>query len=268
MSESNETSPSPGMLEGVLTEYGITLTSLLGNLKFEPVDTAFASGSLVEGFGNTTSDLDVFVIHKDAVFRETTAVGGQVPVDVTYVNSLRLDIEYWPEERVADLAGKISALDLVSSVDESMGWSELDFCHRLRVGIPLFNKAGFMKLKSKFDFDKFVGILVTRYIRSCEGRIEDCVGALEACDYRTVFLTARSAVEHAVDAYLASVGETYVSSKWRFKKLERAFTEASDIYQKVWQLEAPSLSAEEEVEQYAKDALTFANDLLIKAQLR
>lgn len=267
MSELNEASPSLGILEETLAEHGITLTSLLGNLEFEPVDAVFASGSLVEGFGNATSDLDLFVIHKNAVLKETHVVFG-TPVEVICVNSLRLDVEYWREETVVDLAKKISTVDLVSRVDVSMSWHELDFCHRLRIGIPLFNKAGFMKLKSKFDFDKLVDILVTKYIRQCEGTIEDCIGALKAQEYETAFLMARSATEFAVEAYLASVGETNVSSKWRFKKLERAFTRTSDIYQKAWRLETPSLSGREEVEQYAKEALAFTNDLLIKAQLR
>lgn len=99
---------------------------------------AFASGSLVEGYGNPTSDLDVFVVWPDAdssAAAPRTVIVDGIGIELNFDQALKIDIEHWSDDNVKALAAQISdtpPLDFERV--EMITDLGIQFAHRLRVG--------------------------------------------------------------------------------------------------------------------------------------
>jgi hypothetical protein len=187
---------------------------------------AFISGSLVEGLGNSRSDLDVFVITSGRISKEciesTTVEVNGAQIDVTYAERVRVDTEIWRLQEVYETAtdlNDVSVDDRVAMLQISA--TRLDLAHRIRVGMPVVGADVFHDIHEKFDYDKLAYVLYTRFLSSYQNSAEDAAGAIADADAGTAFLTSRSALGYAIDSYLAACGDTNVRQKWRARKLLR-----------------------------------------------
>ena len=76
---------------------------------------AYVAGSLVEGYGNGQSDLDLFVLFADAP--PAAADGGAAAafdgagvyrIELDYVGGVRVDTECWPAPAVLDVPARLT----------------------------------------------------------------------------------------------------------------------------------------------------------------
>ncbi|MFB8053506.1 PqqD family protein [Streptomyces rubiginosohelvolus] len=183
--------------------------------------TAFLSGSLVEGLGNETSDLDVFVIVDDKV-AAPDAPAPTVIRDVRMNADIRVDAEVWTLPALTTLAQAIEGTDL-GDPQQVISFSQRGaaLAHRLRVGIALDHAEELEALRSAFDFDKLAQIQAFRFLLFYGNAAEDTTGAIAAGDYGTAQFTSRTALGHAADALLHAHGITTMSDKWRARRLQR-----------------------------------------------
>jgi predicted nucleotidyltransferase len=240
-------------------------------LPVEPY-TLYLSGSVIEGYGNADSDLDVFVIYPEELpaIRTDYAIEAK-SVSLEYTENWRLDIEAWTKEQVLDVAQRIQKCQL-ENIQEIITFSDvvafsdndIELAHRLRIGIPLLHEEHFQQLRQAFDFKKLARIIMQRRLTTYAGAQEDAAGAITSKQYGTALLTARASVQLAVDILLAAHGETNISNKWRFFKLEKL--EDADLLQRYWELETPSLPRQEDVLDYARRCLNFSSQLVLQAQ--
>lgn len=241
------------------------LTQLLNFTRFvkaDREDIVYLTGSIVEGFGNSSSDLDFYVITRAPLHNRPQIV-------IENLESLRLDIEYWEYDRVLRLAEKIDRMELNNpdKMPDLLSDAEADFCHRLKIAVPAQNGIGFEELRNHFDFKKFNEGMTIRYIRLYEGWAEDALGALESRDEGTACFVARRCLEAAMDAYLASRGETYARDKWRFRKMERQLEPGHEWTAKFWRLSLPGIEVRQNLGAYVEECLFFANQLIMEAQV-
>jgi hypothetical protein len=196
-------------------------------------DLLFLSGSLVAGFGNPRSDLDLFVVTgslAEAAARATQAfsrfLGSERTVVLVQDASFarQWDVEVWTRSGVDGLRAKwFGTGDPMKSLDSAWGLTEadFDFVHRLSIAQPVNSPAGLADLQARFDFGRLPSLLCARRTANYESRATDALGAIEGGQLETAHYSARMALEFALDAYLAALGETYVAPKWMHEKAKR-----------------------------------------------
>lgn len=229
--------------------------------------TTFLSGSVIEGHANTESDLDVFLVVSDSTSSNVTATYnlGTTKVIAEYTDDWRLDIEIWLEGQISQVAQRLSSC----KIDE---WDDcvrvprwyIEFIHHVRTGIPISGAEYFKKLWSRFDYARVSKSITTRCLADFSGVAEDTSGAIMSKQYGAALLSAREALHLAVDAMIAAYGETNLSGKWRFAKLEKIGN--IDLLERYWQLEGRHIKDRDAAIEYAKECLMFSNQLIIQAQ--
>jgi hypothetical protein len=170
--------------------------------------------SLAEGFGNSTSDIDLMVIVSPA--------GG--------------DTEYWTQVFSDGLRFDLYVLDeaLVRARlhprDRVPEWlRSLDFVHKVRKARPMIGTDRWEALVRGFSWTEFDQAVVDMHMADAHLLLEDVVGSVRENDLLSAALNARSLAEVGFDAYLASRGETQPRAKWRVKKARRALGADSDL---------------------------------------
>jgi hypothetical protein len=251
-----------------LKEFGVSfdeLQSLFENL--EDPYTVFVGGSIVEGYGNAESDIDAYVIYaREIPAQEITEFkfeGRTVGFD--YVSDRRVDLESWSLSYINTIAEKIRSCsaDLWKSAFIPTE-NEITFAHRILNGIPLVNTENFLELQARFESSQVSKLLAARYLAAYNDVAEDASGAITSRQYGPMLLLSRDAVRLALDAYIASMGETNAKAKWRFQKLEKIGD--PDLSQQYWNIElGTDLHSHDDIPTCAEEWLRFATKLTYQA---
>jgi predicted nucleotidyltransferase len=231
------------------------------------VHCAFIAGSLVEGFGNATSDLDVFVIREtpvtesNGIWLEDQSYAIEIDFMEDAEEQIRTDTESWHINTVKDVIATVNTTSLNDwTAAFTIPEPRLQLAHAIRIGEAVTEAQRFAEIASQFDWQRLSTLLRNRFLMLYDGFVEDCAGALQDGDRPTASQLSRWALGAAADAYLASRGLTNGKAKWRFAKL-RSIQEL-ELYQKLVDAEmaaGPLLEA-------SKSRLRMAADLSIRAQ--
>lgn len=260
-----------GQVDQFLAKLGTTRGQIL---EMESLGSGFTgavyvSGSLVEGFGNPGSDIDVFVIGDHGPVGELVIHKARFSITIHFLGKRRVDFESWSEAHVADLARRLSEVHLGQEfVAEKLDVVEELFVHRIRIGLPLANPERFAALRRRFDFDLFRGYLVQQSIHRIDGAIEDLLGMLEADDRDTAIFRARDLVSLTCDAFCHQAGNTNPLPKWRLRVL-RALppsAEAESVAATFWELHFPDPTVlrrdPQALRAYAKRCMAFSHEVV------
>jgi hypothetical protein len=181
---------------------------------------AYLSGSLVEGFGNSSSDIDLFVIS------DRQPKGGTVIEKVDHLIAIhfhgrrRVDFEFWTPTHALEIAARLRRMVIGREfLADKLDLPTECFIHRIRIGIPLTDTTSFEDLRAQFDFKLFSAYQTQQAIHRIDGAHDDVVGMLDDKDWSVLIPRAIDLVSLAVDAYCFSKGATNPLSKWRAKKL-------------------------------------------------
>lgn len=232
---------------------------------------AFTAGSIIEGFGNATSDLDLFVVGRSEPGPSAwNAVGsftfGEASIDVGYEeDDLRVDVELWSIHSIRSIADEISRTPLTRSAAASLDERRLQTAHALRIGQSVKGENLFAELQESFDFRHLASLLALRFVGDYAGFAEDAVGAIQDDDGGTALLGSRAALGASVDAYLAAKGLTNPKTKWRFAKL-RLMSEET-LLSDYLRLECQPADDSVSLIALAKERLRFAGALADRAAL-
>ena len=201
-----------------------------------PVDIVYISGSLIEGFGNPSSDIDVFLV--TAAEPEYRGPFGSV------LGDFYLDLEIYSRDQLLELSVRLNALN---TAEFRHVWltplAELDLYYRTLIGEACHNRDRFEALRGTFRRDVIERLLGAwcglRYVASLQHAREE----LDAGRSVNAALAGQAAAAFALDAYLAARGEAFPSLKWRFEKLARLQGAGSELYHRAWQIKAPGSQA-------------------------
>jgi predicted nucleotidyltransferase len=205
---------------------------------------AFLSGSIVAGWGNATSDLDIYVV--SASVPNVAATGSvahfgdppTVPILVRVVGDSRWDVEFWLESQVDQVVEKVTATELDGERPAGLDFTpdDKDFLYRLSIGLALIGEDWLRSRRETIEAARYPTIVATVAFSQADGYVEDALGQLEAGDDVSAVLSARIAFDHAVDGLLATKGELAPNPKWRARKLLRA--QPSEIsWDDYWEVE-------------------------------
>lgn len=207
----------------------------------------YLAGSVIEGYGNPWSDIDVFVLGGLRPAGPDVKPGGVNVVSLHFREGRRFDFEYWSPRQVRDIARRLRAIRLGITREiprTTFTYIEECFLHRLRTGFPIMDIDGFRRWQATLDFAKFSGYQTQETVRHIDAMHEDVCGMLEAGHVETAVFSAREMVGEAADAYCHARGETDPVKKWRLvhlDRLPRGDPHAAELRQTYWRLQFPEL---------------------------
>lgn len=197
----------------------------------EGVRSVFVSGSLVRGWGNPTSDLDVAVVSErrwespNAVITHVALEPQTIPHECVFVDGQRWDIEYWLESQFAQMLDKVSRerFDKGERVWQSLSLDELSMLERLPYAVAAGDPGWLARCQRELAESAHRAVLVTRSLDHAGSYAEDAAGQCASGDLESAVLTARLAFDCAVDGLLAGAGQFGSCwPKWRARRFREA----------------------------------------------
>jgi predicted nucleotidyltransferase len=207
-------------------------------------ECVYATGSIVRGWGNETSDFDLYVI-TDAPWQSETSDPSPVAlfpetigVEIFHVDGVRWDVEYWTTGQVDQAIAKTSwkEYEEKASIGDLITVFERDFLERLLYAMPVDGAEWLEQRRRQVADSAFRRMIVARALHNVDTVVEDAVGMLRQGDHDSAVLAARLAFTWAVDALTAAHGVMARSTKWQARRLREA--EQSVLsYEDYWAIE-------------------------------
>lgn len=218
----------------------------------DPSDIAYVSGSRLAGYGNARSDLDLFVVYKDAARAKAAP-------RMFILDEFRVDMERYSLEAMHALAARLNEVELGNP--EAVGalvHDDIDLYYRTAIGSPVHNPAGFDALATHFDRARGTEVYGAWSTLRAGTQLAEARAFLGTDHEERAYLRARRALSAAVEAVTAARGLGYPSPKWCFVKLAEVFGHEASEFREPWSLKARGDRSVEEyvaaVEAYAVDA--------------
>lgn len=218
-------------------------------------------GSLVEGFGNSTSDVDLYVICQDSRIYDGVVIpvfGDFSIVKRTLPGKNRLDINYVSFGLLNYAAEILENFDEFGSNRPRIPDEIIEITHRLLIGKTVYDRCSQnLSLPRK---NKLIEYIVSLQSEKANSYQLDVNGALDENDLLTAMNVARLRMRCVVDAWLARQGQTNTRfDKWRIKKLR--LSNNSTILEKYLRYEGLTPSNEEIK---IKNLNRFCEDLMLE----
>lgn len=234
--------PQIELLKGRIS---VDASELLSHSRATENDVVVLSGTLLEGFGNVYSDLDLYVIGehlptKASDFPAALVVreDGRVRrINETLENPahILLDLQYYTFRELDTLARSLSTLYLESRQStgifrKTLHHEDEDLIHKLLTGKILQDRAGHFDAAKTFDPGSFSFL---KYRNDVGGYAEfrDLVGSWTAGDLDTCLYNTRNYLIAQVSGMMFLAGSTNPRPKWfvrRLKSLEAKYSELKD----------------------------------------
>ena len=215
---------------------------LLSRSRAKEGDVVVLSGTLLEGFGNLYSDLDLYVISErlpkkapgvptTLVLREDGRVR-RINETLAISTNILLDVQYYTFRELDTLARSLHTLYQESRLStriyrKTLHHEDEDLIHKLLTGKVLQNSAADFKPREIFDRAKFCFL---KYRNESGGYAEfrDLMGSWSAGDLDTCLYNMRTYLISQVSAMMFLAGNSNPRPKWfvrRLASLEPQFSE-------------------------------------------
>lgn len=181
------------------------------------LDAAYIAGSTTVGLGNSTSDVDVFLLTPD----DMAGPGSRQVV----VGRARIDVESVPYLRLEELVGRLTGWQVTRrSLTRFASEAELDMLIRLRyaqvvVGSPRLSALRCRLTERTADIRK---LAIIRWAVEANSTVEDCEGMYLAGDLDSAVLLAQAIVTSAGKAIATAMDDLYLGRKWVVQQLRRS----------------------------------------------
>ncbi|MGW0411009.1 hypothetical protein ACWERI_19820 [Streptomyces collinus] len=185
------------------------------------------TGSTAAGWGNTFSDIDLYVFSdKELVLPGDETVEtwpGADPSGIRWHNWMgvydgaRVDLKVWPTSTLATALERYLETEVEFC---SMGDFLQDFVYRLSIGIPLKNEKFFQEMNELLDSSSYKRALARLLKADAENSLTDVAGQLDSGDFMSARVSADIAADHVADASLVLAGQLCRRRKWLLRRLE------------------------------------------------
>jgi hypothetical protein len=228
----------PLSLEEYAAKRGFDFHDLADRLELESSDVAYVTGSILDGMGDASSDLDLYVLTTDEGFnrrqdtfadeRKNQQLRREFGIIYIAAGDAEVDVECHRLSKFHELFDALEAIDptdfdQLNKSFESLGRFErleaLELLHRFRIAKPFANEEAFAGLGTRFDVRKFF-LWNTYHCLVQVGDIQkETRRSLRNEDYESAYLKLTRLFDVLIDAYLFSSGQSLDRWKWRLPKL-------------------------------------------------
>jgi hypothetical protein len=212
----------------------IDVDELLARSRATDSDVIVLSGTLLEGFGNIYSDLDLYVICERLPTQNPSSSSALVFRDDGRVRRLNevlpdssnilLDVQYYTFRELETLARSLRVLHAESRQTtrifrKSLHHEDEDLIHKLLTGRILRDGTGRFSAREFFEPGMFCFL---KYRNEIGGYAEfrDLVGSWAAADLSTCLYNTRSYLIAQVSATMFLAGSTNPRPKWFIRRLQ------------------------------------------------
>ncbi|MCH0571914.1 hypothetical protein I3F60_22100 [Streptomyces sp. MUM 136J] len=212
---------------------------------------ATLEGSIAEGFGNPSSDIDFLLVGRSEDELPTMP-------SLLFVDGRRVEIR---TRSVRQLTEQFRAVEKGAKQPGRLSEDLLNRCQRLLHSHPLRGHALIEEVKAVLPVERFRRITADWWAHRARQSLRHATALLclgesdEAADW------TRAGLVQTVKSWAAGVGETYLEPKWLPMQLDRAGR--GDVRDRYWRLEAaaPAPGDTDAVQAHLADCLGFAGDL-------
>jgi hypothetical protein len=180
-------------------------------------DVLLVCGSLVEGLGNETSDVDLYLLTSRTGFAFTS-----LDALLLAVGPCLIDVRVVPHAQFDALLARFRAwADQPRQARDALGFShdERTLLHRLHCCAPLFGAIHLDSLRGRAP-QADVARHKLDWARCYADALQiDLAGLRMEGDRDTLAFTAQDLLSHAIDGLLAAFGRTNPNGKWRVRLL-------------------------------------------------
>ncbi|AYJ47357.1 hypothetical protein [Rhodococcus sp. P1Y] len=240
-------------MKSISAHYARLLDEALQALDAQPGYGVVLEGSIAEGFGNSTSDVDFLLIEPGErttpliptiIFRD----GRRVEVRVRSVHQIALEINHV----LSGISNDSSSLDGVT-------FDQLDRVQRLCRSVVYRRSVGTDHLKSLVPPAAIDNASKTWFAQLVNQSVR-CGLAMEAIEeWQEAVQWYRTAVEQGAKAWLCSQGESYLSVKWTSLQFAR-LPSAHDRFERFRDLLITPRGTNEDMRSYAIRAKILLSD--------
>jgi hypothetical protein len=223
------------------TSRGFSFSELADRLELEPSDVAYVTGSILDGLGDSQSDLDLYVLtsqagferRKDSFASERRHQQERRNFGIIYlpIAGGEVDVECHPIQKFYDLFAALDNLNLtdaekIQATFDSLGKYDrleaLELLHRLRIAQPFANEQSFRAFRSLFHDDQFFRWNTHTYLIQVGEGQKEVKRSLKNEDYESAYLKLCRVYDVLIDAFLFSIEQSLDRWKWRLPKLRAA----------------------------------------------
>lgn len=271
-------------------EEHLDVEDLISNLKLDPNDIAFLSGSVIErevnplgaGIGNKRSDIDVYIIKSDSTFlSEDVKNGYNKQVNTNYffrLNDLAIEVTVFYYDHIYEIISKIKSFKMSSEIrirsqlKFSSKWRDYqvnEFLNRFNYSVPIYGKEAYKKLKEDFSLTNYCYIYEKILISNLDNFIPDVLGNLEENQIDTALFCAREAFLNFCKAVLYHEKQLVDRDKWVVLKLKNLASMKADYMVVINQYNRLFVNFPQEVDyqkKTIKESLRFINEFLLEME--
>ena len=218
-------------------------SELLSRSRATDGDIVVLSGTLLEGFGNSYSDLDLYVIGEhlptqgpdvpaSQVLREDGRVR-RVNETLKSSSNVLLDIQYYTFQELETLSRSLNALYHESRLGtrifrKTLHQDDEDLIHKLLTGTILQDASGSFDARKYFDPATFCFLKYRNEVGGYE-EFRDLIGSWMAGDLDTCLYNTRAYLVSQVTGMMFLAGSTNPRPKWFIRKLTALRPEYAEL---------------------------------------
>jgi predicted nucleotidyltransferase len=186
-------------------------------------------GSIAEGFGNPSSDIDFLLIGRSDDDLPTMP-------SLLFVDGRRVEIR---TRSVRQLADQLRAVEQGSERPGRLSEDLLNRCQRVLHSHPLRGHALVEEVKAMLPTERFRRITADWWAHRARQSLRHATALLSLGESDEAVDWTRAALVQSVKSWAAGLGETYLEPKWLSMQLDRAGR--ADMSDRYWELEAAAL---------------------------
>ncbi|WP_317447675.1 hypothetical protein [Streptomyces collinus] len=234
----------------------------------------YCAGSVIRGWGNPTSDVDVYVVTdepwagKQAEHVALRLAPENIAVEVLVHEGRRWDVEYWTDGQVEQVLAKVShqALETGADLGSLLEPAEFDLLDGITHGLDVSDHSWRLRRHADLSASALRTLLISRALLRYDEYAEDAVGQLAAGDHESAVITAKLAFGFAIDALLAGHGWWGKSPKWRARRF-RAAAPAELTFERYWRLETMADFDPDQPRRWVEDVLMLGGRISMEVEL-
>jgi len=187
-------------------------------------------GSIAEGFGNESSDIDLLFLCDDDYDYPTMP-------SVLFIDGRRVEVRTRSLSQVSEQADNVLRLAAVGPRGLArLSVDLLNRCQRVTCSFPLRNKPLVRKAQSALPASRLPEIVSAWFAQYARQAMRHAVAlnAMHQADEAANW--ARKALTQAAKARVAAEGQTYIEDKWLPQQLARSARAAGDLAERFWTL--------------------------------
>lgn len=233
--------------------------------------SVWLAGSIIEGLGTATSDLDIYAVVKsiDDIPGLTRRSQGKA-IKVVFMQGRRLDIEFWEERSLDGVIKSFAEIPLENpnaNIVDALDEESVQLIARIHLSKPIFGGDFLQELRRSIHVSRFCSYLRENKRHYVDDAFDDTTGAHLAGDYQSACLRARDTVEFSVDVLLHACGRINVKHKHRWRLMSQLTSERPElkpIQDKYWRLATLIPSDQADMRDYIEKALEFSELIMMQ----